>query len=107
MAIYAIDGVDPFEINLENFDASAATVRAPVTEPVRRSGVTGQVVLRTEGVRTHGATAKVEGYLNPTVACARSARVDRAAVDPSEGGIEMSGPTFRFVLAGAIVGGCD
>lgn len=80
---YTIDGLDPFEINVANFNAAAARVRAPVTEYAHRGGVTGQLVLRVVGVKAHGATAKAEGYLNPTVVCVRAlAGVDRVAIEP-------------------------
>ncbi|TPV97067.1 MAG: peptidase T [Myxococcales bacterium FL481] len=57
---YTIDGIAPFEINVESFNGMGAQVRFP-----RRvsSEVDGEVV-RVElfGVNTHGATAKAEGH---------------------------------------------
>jgi tripeptide aminopeptidase len=56
---YTIDGLDPYEVNLENFNASVAEVRfdhAPAT--VR--GLAVRAVIG--GVNTHGATAKAEQH---------------------------------------------
>jgi tripeptide aminopeptidase len=76
---YTIDGLLPFEVNVENFYASRAEVRI-AGEPLQ-AGARRFVVL-VKGVNTHGATAKDEGYLNATVIFARAfARVaDRGDV---------------------------
>lgn len=56
---YTIDGLDPFEINIENFNASAASVFFEG----RLAPVDGQVYkLTIGGVNTHGATAWAEGH---------------------------------------------
>ncbi|MCB9525810.1 MAG: hypothetical protein H6702_20910 [Myxococcales bacterium] len=58
---YTVDGLLPYEVNVENFNAAGATVDfpgRPVTEPAGADHVA--VILG--GVNTHGATAKVEGH---------------------------------------------
>jgi tripeptide aminopeptidase len=61
---YTVDGLDPFEVNVENFNAMGARVRfsdrayeGPAPSP---SGSVVDVTLL--GVNTHGATAKAEGH---------------------------------------------
>lgn len=56
---YTIDGLDPFEINIENFNASRASVDF-AAQPLEASANVARVMLG--GVNTHGATAKVEGH---------------------------------------------
>ncbi len=56
---YTIDGLDPFEINIENFNASRAAMNF-ASRPVESSPNVARVFLG--GVNTHGATAKVEGH---------------------------------------------
>ncbi len=56
---YTIDGIEPYTINVENFNAMRATVRFAgaalmIDEPVFE--------LFIGGVNTHGATAKAEGH---------------------------------------------
>jgi di/tripeptidase len=70
---YTIDGLAPFEINTENFHASMARVHIAgrpleLLELPRAQTVTLQV----SGAKSHGATAKSEGYLNATVVFARA-----------------------------------
>lgn len=56
---YTIDGLDPFEINIENFNASHASVFFEN----RLAPVDGEVVeVKIGGVNTHGATAWAEGH---------------------------------------------
>lgn len=56
---YTIDGLDPFEINIENFNASHASVFFKG----RMAPVDGHIFeVRLGGVNTHGATAFVEGH---------------------------------------------
>ena len=60
---WTIDGIAPFEINVENFHAAAARV----TLPTRRAAVAPaqartSLALWIGGVNTHGATAKAEGH---------------------------------------------
>lgn len=70
---YTLDGLAPFEINTENFNGARATVRidgaarALPPLPVERA-----VTLLVHGAKSHGATAKAEGYLNATVVFARA-----------------------------------
>lgn len=56
---YTIDGILPFEINVENFEAAMARVVFP-HGPVAAEGV--HLVARIGGVNTHGATAAAEGH---------------------------------------------
>lgn len=58
---YTVDGLDPFEVNVENFNAMGASLRFAdrTAEPIAQ-GQTVEIVL--EGVNTHGATAKAEGH---------------------------------------------
>ena len=66
---YTVDGLDPFEINTENFYAAGARVTivgAPLDLP--QAAVARVVTLLVEGAKSHGATAKAEGYFNATSA---------------------------------------
>jgi di/tripeptidase len=57
---YTIDGIHPFEINVENFNAAQASVRfedRPASPPEGRD-----IAVRLRGVNTHGATARAEGH---------------------------------------------
>ncbi|MGM0574692.1 MAG: M20/M25/M40 family metallo-hydrolase [Myxococcota bacterium] len=78
---YTVDGIEPFEVNTANFHASRAVVTVPgrgldlPPAPVAR-----RVVLSVAGVKSHGATAKAEGYLNPTVVLVRA--MDRLTGGP-------------------------
>ena len=61
---YTIDGLDPFEVNMENFNGMGATVRfadrfSDKTAPHDRGKRVNVTLL---GVNTHGATAKAEGH---------------------------------------------
>lgn len=70
---YTIDGLTPFEINVENFNASRGRVTFE-DRPLRLPGAahSRRVTVRVRGVNTHGATAKAEGYRNATVIVARA-----------------------------------
>jgi len=73
---YTVDGLLPFEVNVENFDAARARVHiADVDAPLspRGPGVP-RLALRLciHGVNTHGATAHSEGYLNATTVFSRA-----------------------------------
>lgn len=61
---YTLDGLLPFEINVENFNAAQASVLfAP--EPLPEASdlpVAAQVSVHLGGVNTHGATARAEGH---------------------------------------------
>jgi di/tripeptidase len=70
---YTVDGVTPFEVNVENFNASLGRVTIegePLRLPPAACG--RRTTLEIRGVNTHGATAKAEGYLNATVIAARA-----------------------------------
>ncbi len=58
---YTIDGIVPFEVNVENFHASQATVTFPRL-PVAGDGLPQEIAVAIGGVNTHGCTAKAEGY---------------------------------------------
>ena len=66
---YTVDGITPFEVNVENFNAARALVSVP-SGPVEAVG--RRVDVRIHGVKSHGATAKAEGYLNATLVLARA-----------------------------------
>ncbi len=62
---YTVDGLAPFEVNMENFNGRAAQMRfptAPMPDPhaLAHEGEVLEIVLL--GVNTHGATAKEEGH---------------------------------------------
>lgn len=56
---YTIDGILPFEINVENFNAAMARVTFPDGPVAAASGLWHA---RIGGVNTHGATAHAEGH---------------------------------------------
>ena len=62
---YTVDGLDPFEINLENFNGIAASLQFvselhTLSEQERTQGEA--LTLHLHGVNTHGATAHAEGH---------------------------------------------
>jgi tripeptide aminopeptidase len=60
---YTIDGILPFEINVENFHASAASVVfASGPLPPEQAAMPFGAKLFLGGVNTHGCTAKAEGF---------------------------------------------
>jgi len=60
---YTLDGLEPFEINVENFNASVAAVHFTTRDLEDWPGPLGRfVTARIGGVNTHGATAKAEGF---------------------------------------------
>jgi tripeptide aminopeptidase len=56
---YTIDGIWPFEMNVENFNAAMARVVFPHGDAAPEGHV---LVARIGGVNTHGATAAAEGH---------------------------------------------
>lgn len=66
---YTVDGLDRFEVNVENFNAARARLRFQ-GRPIAMQLPT--LNLRIDGVKSHGATAKAEGYRNATVIVARA-----------------------------------
>lgn len=82
---YTIDGLAPFEIQVENFHASKGVWRVPGEELDLTIAAAGRILeLRIAGCKSHGATAKPEGYLNATVIAARVRRAfaGRADITP-------------------------
>jgi di/tripeptidase len=71
---YTIDGLEPFEVNVENFDAARARIRIEGRTLALPPGVNRVLRVAVTGVNTHGATAKSEGYLNSTVVFTRALR---------------------------------
>ena len=60
---YTVDGILPFEVNVENFNASHGSLTfgpEPVAEALAQSEALVQVFIG--GVNTHGCTAQAEGY---------------------------------------------
>lgn len=57
---YTIDGILPFEINVENFNAAGASVTFPSGPALDLPGT--HWVAQVGGVNTHGATAKAEAH---------------------------------------------
>ena len=56
---YTVDGLDPYEVNVENFNAASAAIHFPSRAP-RGGGSLRAIAL--QGVNTHGATAHAEGH---------------------------------------------
>ncbi|MDH3284390.1 MAG: hypothetical protein OEQ13_06580 [Acidobacteriota bacterium] len=61
---FTLDGILPFEINVENFNASSASLTFPSRPLATLPGPSAVRVAEVGigGVNTHGATAKAEGY---------------------------------------------
>jgi tripeptide aminopeptidase len=81
---YTVDGILPFEVNIENFNASNVAVvfasRALETTPSPRAK---QLEIFLGGVNTHGATAHAEGHRNANrFATEVIARLDAAGLVP-------------------------
>jgi tripeptide aminopeptidase len=53
---YTVDGIEPFEVNVQNFNAAGASILFP-----SRPAASGYSY-RLRGVNTHGATAHAEGH---------------------------------------------
>lgn len=58
---YTLDGIEPFEINVENFNAAQGSVWFPQADVALPDGGKRLKVF-IGGVNTHGATAKAEGH---------------------------------------------
>jgi len=64
---FTIDGHEPFEINVENFNASRADVTiAGQPHPLDSAHSWEALSIKLTGCKTHGATARSEGHLNST-----------------------------------------
>jgi len=57
---YTVDGIEPFEVNVENFNAAGASILFP-SQP-SDIGERSLIAVRLSGVNTHGATAHAEGH---------------------------------------------
>ena len=75
---YTIDGILPFEVNVENFNAAMASVSFPSHVARRLHGPSWTAHLG--GVNTHGATARREGHR----AAPRLTAEWQAALDPAD-----------------------
>ncbi|NUN13861.1 MAG: M20/M25/M40 family metallo-hydrolase [Myxococcales bacterium] len=70
---YTIDGLDPFEVNTENFNASRVVLTFPFVDVFHEEAPCARrLEFRLTGVKTHGATAKVEGYRNAILMFAKT-----------------------------------
>ncbi len=56
---YTVDGIEAFEVNVENFNAAGASVLFPKKTPAAEGAAHA---IRLIGVNTHGATAHAEGH---------------------------------------------
>jgi di/tripeptidase len=104
---YTVDGLLPFEVNVENFNAARGIVKVegkPLALAATGSARTLTVAIA--GVNTHGATAKPEGHRNSTVIAARAlaalgTRDDVTIVDfQSDAALECNA-RLVFVLRGS------
>ncbi|MCA9661137.1 MAG: hypothetical protein KC486_22540 [Myxococcales bacterium] len=77
---YTVDGILPYEINVENFNAAMAGVTFPAREARVLVAAPRPWIARIGGVNTHGATAAAEGHRPAT----RLAAEWQAALDPAE-----------------------
>ena len=78
---YTIDGIEPFEINVENFNAAHAKIFFEgAAAPAKGDGYLIQI----QGVNTHGATAKAEGHRG-------AVRLAAEMVDASGGAVAVGG----------------
>lgn len=82
---FTIDGILPFEVNIENFNASQGSIVFPDHPPSDLPGPERRLCrLFIGGVNTHGATAKAEGFRAATrLAAELLERLRQAAVFPS------------------------
>jgi tripeptide aminopeptidase len=104
---YTVDGILPFEVNVENFNAVGGLVKVdgkPLA--LASTGSARTLTMTIVGVNTHGATAKPEGHRNSTVIAARAlaalgARDDVTIVDfQSDAALECNA-RLVFVLRGS------
>lgn len=75
---FTVDGILPYEVNLENFNAAMASLTFPEGQPRPLAG--DPFVAHLGGVNTHGATAAAEGHR----AAPRLAAEWLAALDPRD-----------------------
>ena len=69
---YTLDGLAPFEVEVENFHASRAIIKIHGETLAQPAAEARRITLRVDGCKSHGATAKAEGYLNATVIFVRA-----------------------------------
>ncbi len=70
---YTVDGLDPFEVNVENFNASRARVNIAAAPFALEQSADYEIArFRLCGVKSHGATAKAEGHVNATILFSRA-----------------------------------
>lgn len=69
---YTVDGIYPFEVNTDNFHASGAEVVFKGQPLALAAPMVREITLTVHGVKSHGATAKEEGYLNASVVLAEA-----------------------------------
>lgn len=82
---YTIDGLDPFEVNTENFNASRVVLSFPYADVFHEEAPRARrLEFRLTGVKTHGATAKVEGYRNAILILAKTMEAirDKVRLEP-------------------------
>ncbi len=79
---YTVDGIAPFEVNVENFNAAGASILFPKRAPA--CDATAHAI-RLIGVNTHGATAHAEGHRAATRLAAEVAQ------GVQDGGIDVIG----------------
>jgi di/tripeptidase len=60
---YTVDGIEAFEVNVENFNAAGASILFPKKKPATEGTAHA---IRLIGVNTHGATAHAEGHRSAT-----------------------------------------
>jgi di/tripeptidase len=103
---YTVDGVLPFEINTENFEASE--IKLEVVAPrelLTQTKLVEMVGIDIVGVTTHGISSKSEGHLNAITVFARtcSALAENKAIYPgnfrSDRNIESNGRGTFFLMA--------
>ena len=99
---YTIDGLLPFEINVSNFNAAHGLIRVP------RGPALGElprsVTVRLDGAKSHGATAKAEGYLNATTLVVRALeRLSPGAGAPHPGIVPVAFETDTTSETSAVV----
>jgi tripeptide aminopeptidase len=103
---YTVDGIEPFEVNVENFNAARALVTITGDVAAEPAGSVRRLVeVKIAGVKSHGATAKAERYLNATVVFARamqtlSGRADIRPVDFRSDPVSEVNATLTVELSG-------
>lgn len=103
---YTIDGLDAFEVNVENFNAARGRVQiCGEAIDLPKFSVQRHLILSVFGVKSHGATAKAEGYRNATRLYAQAMKelADDAMVIPLDFNSDPTSEvnaTVSFLLLG-------